>query len=671
MISNEEQGITLYLEIFGPVFLPDEMGEASNSSTETQLSCSICLELLKDPVTIPCGHSYCMDCIRNCWKEKRNSSNYKCPQCRQSFSPRPALNKNVVMAEMVENLNKRELEMAQNFAGPGDMECDVCKEKKLKAVKACLVCLQSYCQAHLEGHEEFHSGKHKTIEAPERLKEMICPKHEKPLDIFCRTDQLCICYVCTVDEHKSHDTVAAEAECTETQKQLEDIQRKSQQQIQECVMRIQGLKETLKNKKETAARTQTKGLLKQLEKETDDLKMKSTELEKLSPSDHIHFLQVFRSLVSKMESSDQLVKEITLLCPDDLETSVSEKLDKEDEKKTSERSEEPRSKHPPIPPPKPTQLQHLPSTLPKPFRLNLPPPLPAPLQYISTSSPTIFQSPKLTSPPPLPPPLHSITPSRLPPPLGVTSELQPQTEWKPQLLDEHYSWPCHATAESADWGYQYYGLDSDVTDEDVRKSVSRLKEKVEQFCKEVMEGDEAPDFIPLSLDRNTVNKCLCLSEGDTVATYTDTQQLYPDHPERFQNCSEVLSRERVCGRCYWELELSSSNSLLGVGIAVSYKSIRRKGTREECGFGFNDQSWKLYCTKSRFFFRHNNKRTDLPEDLISSRIGVYVDERAGILSFFRISDTMILIHREQITFTQPLFAGFWLDSGSRIKICCS
>ncbi len=151
-----------------------------------------------------------------------------------------------------------------------------------------------------------------------------------------------------------------------------------------------------------------------------------------------------------------------------------------------------------------------------------------------------------------------------------------------------------------------------------------------------------------------------------MITYTKTAQSYPDHPDRFQYYSQVLCRESVCGRCYWELEWSGNK---GVLMSVSYKSISRKGSGDECLFGFNDQSWSLYCSPSSYSFYHNNIETVLPVKSIISRIGVFVDHSAGTLSFYSVSDTMSLIHTVQTTFTQPLYPGFLVGSGSSVKLC--
>ncbi len=159
-----------------------------------------------------------------------------------------------------------------------------------------------------------------------------------------------------------------------------------------------------------------------------------------------------------------------------------------------------------------------------------------------------------------------------------------------------------------------------------------------------------------------MNKLLRLSERNRVITGTNTYQQYPDHPDRF-DVYQVLCRESVCGRCYWELQWSGD-----VYISVSYKSISRKGG-DECVFGSNDQSWSLECSPSRYSFRHNNIETDLSVKSISSRIGVFVDHRAGTLSFYSVSDTMSLIHTVQTTFTQHLYPGFMVWSRSSVKLC--
>ncbi|XP_056310622.1 NACHT, LRR and PYD domains-containing protein 3-like isoform X2 [Danio aesculapii] len=171
----------------------------------------------------------------------------------------------------------------------------------------------------------------------------------------------------------------------------------------------------------------------------------------------------------------------------------------------------------------------------------------------------------------------------------------------------------------------------------------------------------------LTLDPNTAHTRLILSEENREVKSVEEDQPYPDHLDRFDGVYQVLCRESVCGRCYWEIDWSGDH---GVCISVSYKSIRRKGRAGgECVFGYNAQSWSLICFSSGFSFIHNNTHTDLPVKRLSRRIGVFVDHSAGTLIFYNIyRDTMSLIHSVQTKFTEPLWPGFIVYPGSSVKL---
>ncbi|XP_067308789.1 tripartite motif-containing protein 16-like [Pseudorasbora parva] len=547
------------------------MADASISWTRDQFSCPICLDLLKDPVTIPCGHSYCLNCITRCWNEDDLERVCSCPQCRQTFTPRPALNKNVVFAEMVEKLKETKVQTARpslSYAGPDDVECDVCTGRKCKAVKSCLTCLESYCQSHFECHEESPLRKrHKVTDATGRIQEMICPQHDRLLEVYCRTDQRCICLMCVMDGHKNHDTVPAEAERTKKQKKVGEIQGTFQQEIQERGKKLQELKRAIKIHKnfaqaavednesiftelicsiekkrsevtqmirdqEKAEVSRAEGLSKQLEQEIEDLKRRDTELKQLSHTDdHIHYLQSFQSLSVPHGSTDNI--SISFLSYADVETSVSR------------------------------------------LRGNLEDVCDEEIEFIYDKVSCI----------------------------KIISTTQPKT--REEFL--HY-------------------------------------------------------YHQLTLDPNTANKKLSLSKKNRVATRKHTVRPYADHPDRFDVWPQVLCRESVCGRCYWEVEWSGG----AVGISVSYKSIGRKGRSDK--FGCNDQSWRLFCSRSKYLFCSNYKKTKLNVSSRSSTVGVYVDHCAGILSLYSVSDTMTLIHRVQTAFTQPLYPCFLLYQGSSVKL---
>lgn len=196
------------------------------------VTCSICLDTLKDPVTVPCGHNYCLDCIDTYWKAERGQQAYVCPQCRKAFTPRPVLLKNTMLAAVVEELKKPGLHEApadRDHAGSGDVAGDVCAT--LKAVKSCAVCPG---EEHLQLHRQMEPVmKHKLVEPCRNLQEKACLSHGEVKTMFCRTDQQCICRLCSAESHKGHDTVSAAAERRVKQTKLAARQLKIQQMIRE------------------------------------------------------------------------------------------------------------------------------------------------------------------------------------------------------------------------------------------------------------------------------------------------------------------------------------------------------------------------------------------------------------------------------------------------------
>ncbi|XP_061072555.1 tripartite motif-containing protein 16-like [Conger conger] len=540
-----------------------------------EFSCVICLDLLKDPVTIPCGHSYCRGCIKDCWNQDDQTGVYSCPQCRTTFTPRPVLGRNTMLADIVEKLKKTGLQAAPSalcYAGPGDVACDVCTGRKRKAIKSCLVCLASYCETHLKLHNELNPGNtHNIINATRDLQENICPQHEKLLEIYCRTDQQCICLLCVIDEHRGHDSVSAAVEWTEKQMQLGATQSKFQQRLQEREKELQDLRQAVQSLKRSA----------------------QTAVE---DSERI-FTEMIRSIERRCSEVKELIRD-----HEKAEVSWAEGL-----------------------------LERLEQEIAELRRRD------AELEQLSHTEDHIHF-------------LQSCQPLCIPPELGDLPSI---------TVSPHVSF------------------------EAVRKSVSGLKDRLEDVCKvelakmsksvkeaHTVEPRTREDFLQyscqLTLDPNTANKYLCLHRFENEREVTRGEiHSYPDHPERFDEKAQVLCREGVSGCCYWEAEWSGSN---GVFIAVSYKHISRKGNGDDCALGGNDKSWRLTCSPSGYSFWHNNKDTEIPVPP-SSRIGVYLDHRAGALSFYSISDTMTLLHRVQTTFTQPLYPGFALPPASSVKLC--
>ncbi|XP_072567172.1 uncharacterized protein [Paramormyrops kingsleyae] len=159
----------------------------------------------------------------------------------------------------------------------------------------------------------------------------------------------------------------------------------------------------------------------------------------------------------------------------------------------------------------------------------------------------------------------------------------------------------------------------------------------------------------LTLDPNTANRYLSLSGGDRKVTW-GAEQPYPDRPERFDDwCPQVLCRESLTGRCYWEAEWDGDDARIG----VTYKGIGRK-EGSDCLFGENDKSWCLRCNPDRYSVLHNKKLTLISiKPSGSRRVGVYLDWGAGALSFYRVSsDGLTPLYRFTSLFTELLYPGF-------------
>ncbi|XP_034079909.1 tripartite motif-containing protein 16-like [Gymnodraco acuticeps] len=529
------------------------------------LSCPICLDLLKDPVSTSCGHSYCMKCIKGFWDGEDEKKIHSCPQCRQSFTPRPVLLKNTMLAALVEELKKTGPPAAPAdlcYAGAGDVACDVCTGRKLRACKSCLVCLASYCDKHLQPHYDAAPlQKHKLVEPSKKLQENICSRHDEVKKLFCRTDQQSICYICSVDEHKGHDTVSAAAERTERQRELEGSRLNIQQRIQDGEKEVKLLQQEVEAVNGSA------------DKAVEDSEKTFTELIRLMEK---RSSDVKQQLRSQQEREVSRVRELQ----EKLEQEISELKRRDAELKLLSHTEDHNQ-----------------------FLLSYPS-LPALSEATHSSSINIR-------------PLSYFE--------DVTAALSAVRDKLQDVLREGWT-------------------NVSPTEVEVLLSAAEPTTRAGFFTYSQ----------EITLDPNTAHTQLVLSEGSRKATYMEQDQSYSSHPDRFTGWyPQVLSRESLTGRCYWEVELRGE----GVRVAVAYKNISRAGG--ESGFGNNDKSWSLVCDQNRFTFSHNSIDTPVSGPL-SSRVGVYLDHRAGVLSFYSVSGTMTLLHRVQTTFTQPLHAGLWL-----------
>uniref|UniRef100_A0A8C1GN15 Uncharacterized protein n=1 Tax=Cyprinus carpio TaxID=7962 RepID=A0A8C1GN15_CYPCA len=270
------------------------MSSFSGPLTE-ELQCSICLDVFTDPVTAPCGHNFCKTYLNKYWD---NSQTCNCPYCKETFNQRPDLKINITLRELVD--------------------------------------------------------RYKVKSAAKNLQDYICQKHERPLEMFCRDDQTCVCLMCAVKEHKTHNTVSLEEESEEKKTKLMKTQKDVQQMIQDRINKIQDIKHSaevrkrntekekaahaelfthlirsiercqtevleMMEKQQKAAEKEEKELIEELEQEITELKMRNTELEQLSHTeDHLHLLQSYSSLSTPTNTRNW--SEISVKTHENLET---------------------------------------------------------------------------------------------------------------------------------------------------------------------------------------------------------------------------------------------------------------------------------------------------------------------------------------------------------------
>ncbi|XP_034459737.1 finTRIM family, member 86 isoform X2 [Hippoglossus hippoglossus] len=603
---------------------------ASVWTEEETFVCSVCLDTLKDPATLPCGHSYCLACIQSHWDKRDRMGEYSCPQCRQVFSPRPSLAKSTVLVEAMEKLRTNSFKQSFSAASSAPPSMPI----------------------YLEVLPHLGSRQGSVYPQLPTLDPRSCPQHNRPLVLFCREDKECVCELCCQHGHKGHRVLKPQEERKERQKELVHMQAEAQRRIQETEKKLKELPHLARQHKalvqalqqestdlftelaknlsltgtqagellsthETSIGSQVEVQIHRLEQEVAQLGWKSEELSKLaSMQDHICFLKNFLTLepLGKMGATGESVlgQEEAVVASirsvmQDLQTSIQD-LCKASLAKIN------------------TLVNHVPvASTPsgavagatvtdncgqdKSQNTDAPPlPPPRPQEHESSFNyPALHPAcPEASAPPP---PFHPPQPHA--PPATTTGLVNPEPKSRGELLKFR--------------------------------------------------------FEP-TMDPNTVYRHIQLLDGGHKATMRAENLNPPDHPERFHFWRQVLCREPLAGSpYYWEVEWTGQK----ITIGVAYKEIERKGSDDKSRLGHNPQSWSLYWTGTGFSFWHDGQ-----EKLLGStkakRIGVYLDQHAGTLAFYRITNNQAdLIHQHQTHFTGPLYPGFrfWARVGATATVC--
>lgn len=316
------------------------MAAAGGVLSKEQLLCPICLDLLNLPVSTPCGHNFCRDCIQGYWQSTDLS---QCPMCKHKFYRRPQLKVNTFISEVASQFKKLlekegrvDVGAADQCSGhEGEVSCDVCVGKRVKALKSCLDCLASFCPTHLEPHQVLDTfKKHRLIRPTMNMQDRVCKKHEKLLDLFCDTDQTYVCQICVQGDHKAHRTVPVEDKSRESRADIERVNKELEEMIQSRLQKITEINQTVELSRGNTERemeesllvftkllhliqrgqaevveaigarqrqveTRASRLILDLEQEMEQLRQRSTELMQLSGTDDdLYLLQNFTSFAS-------------------------------------------------------------------------------------------------------------------------------------------------------------------------------------------------------------------------------------------------------------------------------------------------------------------------------------------------------------------------------------
>ncbi|XP_034998367.2 E3 ubiquitin/ISG15 ligase TRIM25 isoform X3 [Hippoglossus stenolepis] len=572
------------------------MARAHISVTESQFRCPICLELLKDPVSIPCGHTYCMDCVNSYW-DQAESAQLSCPQCRETFSPRPVLRRNTVLAEVVDKLKLSEMVAAPQLylVGLGEVPCDFCPaEGRLRAVKSCLVCLASFCELHVLPHREVGTlRRHKLVAALECPAERLCAQHRlglEPAGSGSEAEWSGDCLLCEADQEELH---GADAQRTRRQLQLQESQRMFQGRIRIGERDIEEFQQSLESLKVSAS-----AVLEDGDALFADM---SVRLEKTKAEVRARLEAKERAVVGRAERDiEMLEKDVEELRRRDEE--ISQLLQTDDNTHFLQAA----------------PLLCVPLATGRHSRA-----LSLPTEAFSGARRALchFRS-------------------------RMEEVCREEVDKISRAVNENYvsGGEC---VKAVPVSFPLSSLSLQPADQRMRAAFLRFS------CR-------------LSLDPDTAHPTLILLEGPQGAHCGEEPQSYPPHPQRFDSVAQVLCREgQFGGASYWEVEWRGGG---WIDIGVTYRGIGRKGGGKPCLIGRNENSWRLRCTHAGYAAWHDNRKTTVAAPPCP-RIGVFLERQKGVLSFYSVSDTVVLLYTFRCLFSQPLYPAFRLDLDSTLLIC--
>ncbi|KAM4698677.1 uncharacterized protein WCC33_014200 [Rhinophrynus dorsalis] len=519
----------------------------ASADLREELNCSICLSIYTDPVMLRCGHNFCKDCIRRVLDSQEKCGLYSCPECREEFQERPALQRNIKLCNIVQRVLP--ILPVQNKTG---IFCTYCVHSPVPAVKTCLQCEASLCDTHLKNHSK--SVEHVLTEPTTSLEHRKCPVHKELLKYYCSEDGACICVSCCLaGEHRGHQVELLNEASEKKKEKLRDVLKKLDSKREETEKRVQGLQERRREVRgKSAAETQrVTALIRDIREQLEALEKRV--LSEISRQEEQVSLQV-SGLIQQLElKKDELSRNIR---------HIEELCNKTD-------------------------------------------------------------------------------------PLSVLRE------------DQEYTDTC--VMDSDGDNNECIQLDEAPISLILHRGLVHLSDVLIELKLRLFPILETSD---ISLDMKTAGNYIIVSSDLKSATCTSTYQRRPDGPERFKS-KQVLSISNFSsGRHYWEVDVSDADKWL---IGVAYPSIERKIAGNESFIGYNDKSWAL-TFNPRLAALHNNKWNYLSSDSTVLSVGIYLNYKAGRLSFYQLCDPIRHLYTFTATFTEPLHAAFFIFDDKWIRI---
>ncbi|XP_053503722.1 finTRIM family, member 86 isoform X2 [Ictalurus furcatus] len=602
---------------------------AASSCAPDDFSCPVCLEILCDPATLACGHTYCLRCIQKHWDKASAKGQYSCPQCRQVFKPRPSLGRNNMLMEAMKKLR----------VGEQDKSSPMCSSLTPCAVVSVNPSLQpaagmSDGATVPDVKTSVQGGLYPQLPSTS-IK--LCPLHKQVLEFFCCDDKESVCDECSLVQHKGHRVVHPDEE---KEQEVSKKKAKIQRSIQERERLIQTLPQIFQAKKTAIQGLQAENL------QVFDEEMKSLLLMR---SQVMELLQAYEaSSYNRLESHRyRLQEEISQLYKEDEElkrlTNSQDSIQFLKTLDTTDGEDVVGN----------AQLEILPpESVESGIRLAL----------------GAFREG-----------LHDLCKGGLASIFRVVNDAEKMATVLNAQASEKSPNPNNLQAASQNTAPEMTPASNNSDDKPKTTTLQHpaasspnLEKNLTSISMEIPTPESREEMLKFrfepTLDRNSAYRHIRLSDGDRKATLRAENQNYPEHTERFVYWRQVMCREPLAGSpYYWEVEWTGQK----VTIGVTYKEIGRSTADDRSRLGHNEYSWSLYWSGTAFSLWHAGKETVLAAPK-GRRIGVYVDQQSGVLAFYRVSDNQAhQICCVQTEFRGALYPGFrfWTGVGSTINIC--